>query len=135
MISRDQWRRFIDHPVVEWTLFVVGILLIIVALLVAPIPGPGGSSFFVAGPCAGPQDEHVGEAPLCPLQALAAQGGPLDRLGACAAERAKRREAARARRRGAAGSRPGPAIDFAAPLHYRRARQRLPLGRPFFFRI
>jgi len=43
MITRDQWRRFIDHPVVEWTMFVVGLLLLfVVAPLVGAIPGPGG---------------------------------------------------------------------------------------------
>lgn len=42
MISRDQWRRFMDHPAVEWSLFVLGILLLIVSPLVGVIPGPGG---------------------------------------------------------------------------------------------
>jgi len=42
MITRDQWRKFIDHPVVEWGLFVVGVLLLIVSPLVGAIPGPGG---------------------------------------------------------------------------------------------
>ena len=42
MISRDQFRRFMDHPIVEWTLFVVGILLLAVSPLVGVIPGPGG---------------------------------------------------------------------------------------------
>jgi hypothetical protein len=42
MMSREQWRRFIDHPVVEWTLFGVGILLLLVSPLVGAIPGPGG---------------------------------------------------------------------------------------------
>jgi hypothetical protein len=42
MTSRDQWRRFIDHPVVEWTLFGVGILLLVISPLVGVIPGPGG---------------------------------------------------------------------------------------------
>ena len=43
MITKEQWRTFIDHPVVEWSLFVVGILLLfVVAPLVGAIPGPGG---------------------------------------------------------------------------------------------
>ena len=42
MISRDQWRRFMDHPVVEWGLFVIGLLLLVVSPLVGIIPGPGG---------------------------------------------------------------------------------------------
>jgi len=47
MITRDQWRKFIDHPVVEWGLFVIGVLLLIVSPLVGAIPGPGG--IIVAG--------------------------------------------------------------------------------------
>jgi hypothetical protein len=31
-----------DSPIVEWTLFAVGVLLVIVGFAVAPIPGPGG---------------------------------------------------------------------------------------------
>ena len=31
-----------DHPVVEWGLFVVGVLLLVVSPLVGIIPGPGG---------------------------------------------------------------------------------------------
>jgi hypothetical protein len=43
MITRDQWRKFIDRPVVEWALFGIGvILLIVVAPLVGALPGPGG---------------------------------------------------------------------------------------------
>jgi len=42
MITRDQWRKFIDHPVVEWAIFGIGVLLLIVSPLVGAIPGPGG---------------------------------------------------------------------------------------------
>ena len=47
MISRRQWRRFIDHPVVEWAIFAVGVLLLILAPIVGALPGPGG--IIVAG--------------------------------------------------------------------------------------
>ena len=47
MITRRQWRRFIDHPVVEWGIFVLGILLLVLSPLVGAIPGPGG--IIVAG--------------------------------------------------------------------------------------
>src|SRR5678816_4777982 len=47
MISREQLDRFIDHPVFEWTLFVIGVLLLIISPLVGAIPGPGG--IIVAG--------------------------------------------------------------------------------------
>ena len=47
MITREQWRKFIDHPVVEWGIFVVGVLLLAISPLVGAIPGPGG--IIVAG--------------------------------------------------------------------------------------
>jgi hypothetical protein len=47
MLGRDQWRRFIDHPVVEWCLFAIGVLLLFLSPLVGVIPGPGG--IIVAG--------------------------------------------------------------------------------------
>ncbi|HTK58022.1 MAG TPA: hypothetical protein VL336_03480 [Sphingomicrobium sp.] len=49
MISRDQWRTFIDHPVVEWSIFVLGILLMIASIPVGALPGPGGIFVFAAG--------------------------------------------------------------------------------------
>lgn len=42
MITREQWRRFIDLPVVEWTMFGIGVILLLLAPLVGAIPGPGG---------------------------------------------------------------------------------------------
>jgi hypothetical protein len=47
MITRDQWRKFIDRAVVEWGLFAIGVLLLVVSPLVGAIPGPGG--IIVAG--------------------------------------------------------------------------------------
>lgn len=47
MIGNGQLRRFIDHPVVEWTLFALGIVLLLISPLVGAIPGPGG--IIVAG--------------------------------------------------------------------------------------
>ena len=47
MITRDQMRKFIDHPVVEWTLFAIGVILLLLSPLVGAIPGPGG--IIVAG--------------------------------------------------------------------------------------
>jgi hypothetical protein len=49
MVSRQQWRRFMDHPVVEWTMFAVGIGLIVFGSIIATIPGPGGIFFIVPG--------------------------------------------------------------------------------------
>jgi hypothetical protein len=47
MITRDQWRAFIDSPVVEWSLFGIGVVLILLAPVVGVLPGPGG--IIVAG--------------------------------------------------------------------------------------
>ncbi|WP_294121178.1 hypothetical protein [Sphingomonas sp.] len=49
MISREQWRAFFDHPWVEWSMFVIGIVLLGAALIVGPIPGPGGLFFGIPG--------------------------------------------------------------------------------------
>jgi hypothetical protein len=49
MISREQWDRFIDHPVVEWTIFAIGVVLILLAPLAGAIPGPGGIFVFALG--------------------------------------------------------------------------------------
>lgn len=47
MITRDQWRKFIDHPVVEWSMFGIGLVLLALAPIVGALPGPGG--IIVAG--------------------------------------------------------------------------------------
>ena len=49
MISREQWRAFIDHPITEWGIFVVGVILIILSPLAGVIPGPGGVFVFAIG--------------------------------------------------------------------------------------
>ena len=49
MFSREQMRTFIDHPVVEWTIFAVGVLLILLSPLAGAIPGPGGIFVFAIG--------------------------------------------------------------------------------------
>src|SRR3954469_12627833 len=42
MRAREEWRKFFDNPLVEWTLFAVGMVLLILSPLVGAIPGPGG---------------------------------------------------------------------------------------------
>ena len=49
MLTREQWNRFIDHPVVEWTLFVIGVILLLLAPVAGVIPGPGGVFVFAIG--------------------------------------------------------------------------------------
>ena len=49
MISREQMDKFIDHPVVEWTIFAIGVVLILLSPLAGAIPGPGGIFIFALG--------------------------------------------------------------------------------------
>ena len=50
MDGRDRWRKFLDNPVVEWAMFVLGVLLLIFAVVSGPIiPGPNGVIFAAAG--------------------------------------------------------------------------------------
>ncbi len=49
MFTREQWRAFIDHPVVEWSIFVIGAILMIISPLAGILPGPGGIFVFAIG--------------------------------------------------------------------------------------
>ena len=49
MSKREQWDKFIDHPVVEWSIFGIGVLLMLAAIPVGALPGPGGIFVFAAG--------------------------------------------------------------------------------------
>jgi hypothetical protein len=42
MIDRSQWKRWLTHPIVDWTIFVLGVLLILLSPVVGVLPGPGG---------------------------------------------------------------------------------------------
>ena len=39
---REAWRKLLDNPIVEWSIFAVGVILLIISPLVGVIPGPGG---------------------------------------------------------------------------------------------
>lgn len=49
MWKREQWRAFFDLPWVEWSLFALGVLLMIAAIPVGALPGPGGIFVFAGG--------------------------------------------------------------------------------------
>lgn len=49
MFSRENWRWFIDHPITEWTIFAIGVLLMLAAIPVGALPGPGGIFVFAIG--------------------------------------------------------------------------------------
>lgn len=49
MITWRQIKRFFDKAWVEWGMFVLGILLIIGGIIIAPIPGPGGVFLIAPG--------------------------------------------------------------------------------------
>ena len=42
MINRSQWKRILTHPIVDWTIFILGVILILLAPVVGALPGPGG---------------------------------------------------------------------------------------------
>ena len=43
----DKWRKLLDNPLVEWSIFALGAFLLVISPLVGAIPGPGG--IIVAG--------------------------------------------------------------------------------------
>jgi hypothetical protein len=49
MDRREKFRRFLDNPVVEWSMLFVGVLLIIAGFIIAPLPGPGGVFLIAPG--------------------------------------------------------------------------------------
>ena len=49
MKRQGNWRRLLDNPIVEWSMFACGIVLMGIAPILGPIPGPGGIPIFVAG--------------------------------------------------------------------------------------
>ena len=49
MMTRDQWRKFLDQPWVEWGIFSLGVVLIILGIIISPLPGPGGVFLIAPG--------------------------------------------------------------------------------------
>ena len=49
MMTRDQWRKFLDQPWVEWGIFALGVVLIILGIIISPLPGPGGVFLIAPG--------------------------------------------------------------------------------------
>ena len=49
MWTRERWKKFFDLPKVEWSLFALGVLLIIGGIIVSPLPGPGGIFLIAPG--------------------------------------------------------------------------------------
>ena len=49
MWTRQQWDGFVELPAVQWTLFVLGIIMIILSPVAGVIPGPGGVIVFGFG--------------------------------------------------------------------------------------
>jgi hypothetical protein len=47
MITRKQWRAFMDSPIVEYSILALGVILLILSPVVGALPGPGG--IIVAG--------------------------------------------------------------------------------------
>ena len=49
MFSRENWRWFIDHPIVEWSIFAVVVILILLSPVAGVVPGAGGIFVFAIG--------------------------------------------------------------------------------------
>ena len=49
MIDRAQWKRWLTNPIVDWSVFVLGVLLILLSPVVGALPGPGGIFVFALG--------------------------------------------------------------------------------------
>lgn len=49
MWKREQWRRFGNHPVTQWGIFAIGVVLMILSPIAGAIPGPGGIFVFAIG--------------------------------------------------------------------------------------
>jgi hypothetical protein len=49
MRHRNRFSRFIDSPLGETILFIIGVLLVIAGFAIAPIPGPGGIFLIAPG--------------------------------------------------------------------------------------
>ena len=49
MITRQQWNDFTQLPAVQWTMFGVGLLLVVISPLLGALPGPGGVIVFGLG--------------------------------------------------------------------------------------
>jgi len=49
MRRRDKFRNTLDSPIVEWSIFGLGVLLIIAGLIISPVPGPGGIFLIAPG--------------------------------------------------------------------------------------
>jgi hypothetical protein len=45
----SRWRSLMNRPAIQWTMFVLGLLLMCISPILGPIPGPGGLPIFVAG--------------------------------------------------------------------------------------
>ena len=49
MVSREQWNEFLGRPAVQWSLLVLGIVMMILSPVAGLIPGPGGVIVFGFG--------------------------------------------------------------------------------------
>jgi hypothetical protein len=49
MERRQKWAKLLDSPIIEWSIFGAGVLLIIAGLILAPLPGPGGIFLIAPG--------------------------------------------------------------------------------------
>ena len=88
MISREQWDAFIDHPVVEWTIFAIGVVLIFLSPVAGIIPGPGGIFVFAIGLAMVLKTSMWAKRHYVRFKRWQPKFGPLGRLGTAPPKRA-----------------------------------------------
>ena len=49
MITWRQIKRFFDKAWVEWGMFTLGVILVVIGIIIAPLTGPGGIFFIAPG--------------------------------------------------------------------------------------
>ena len=49
MIDRATLKRWLTNPIVDWSVFILGVLLILLSPVVGALPGPGGIFVFAFG--------------------------------------------------------------------------------------
>jgi hypothetical protein len=91
-MGKIDWRHLTEYRAVRSALVVLGFILIGLAPLLGPLPGPGGIFVFARGAFAGAEVQRLGEAPVREVEAAPPQEGEWADWGLRRAS-AKRRQA------------------------------------------
>src|SRR6187401_2579836 len=126
MISRDQLQKFLDQPWVEWGLFAVGVVLIILGIIISPLPGPGGIFLIAPGAALILKTSMWAKRRYVKFKRWQPKAGRWTDWALRRPSAQGARRCARPNDRKRNCPRRARGIDFGGGLDYRRARQRLP---------